>query len=252
MVPRKTYSTHQPFNYNLALETSSRRSISFALNENPDQNIAQDKINTSPSPTKSSLRRSTRRSSVHQINLAESPLDKSFMSMELSPKFLESPEKKLRKTPSKTPIKTLKRNASKTPCKTPKTTPKKTAGRTILPRRTLDLSDDDFFESPKSVDETLNETFETPPKRSRNKTVKKTPSKTPSRTPKRTPSTRISALEPVIGERKTPIRKDRSDVQLAKESLHVSTVPKSLPCRENEFKDAYNFIESKILDESGG
>lgn len=44
----------------------------------------------------------------------------------------------------------------------------------------------------------------------------------------------------------------KSDVQLVKESLHVSAVPKSLPCRETEFSNIESFIECKILDECGG
>lgn len=34
--------------------------------------------------------------------------------------------------------------------------------------------------------------------------------------------------------------------------LHVSAVPDSLPCREKEFQDIYNFVESKLLDQTGG
>lgn len=34
--------------------------------------------------------------------------------------------------------------------------------------------------------------------------------------------------------------------------LHVSSVPESLPCREQEFQDIYNFVESKIIDGTGG
>lgn len=34
--------------------------------------------------------------------------------------------------------------------------------------------------------------------------------------------------------------------------LHVSAVPDSLPCRETEFEDIFNFVESKILDGTGG
>lgn len=227
------------------LETTPRRSISFA--QNIASSSTQENVNTSPSPTTPSLRRSSRRSSVHQISLAESPLDISFLNLEDSSQKLETPEKKSRRTPSKT----LKNSVSKTPNKTPKTTPKKAASRTIL-SRALDLSVDDDYEPPKSLNETLDDMLETTPKKSRRTPATKTPSKTPNRTPKRSASTRISALEPVIGERKTPIRRDRSDVQLAKESLHVSAVPKTLPCREKEFTDAYNFIESKIVDETGG
>lgn len=34
--------------------------------------------------------------------------------------------------------------------------------------------------------------------------------------------------------------------------LHVSAIPESLPCREQEFQDIYNFVESKLLDRTGG
>ena len=35
-------------------------------------------------------------------------------------------------------------------------------------------------------------------------------------------------------------------------SLHVSAVPSSLPCRENEFSDIYGFVAGKLLDGSSG
>ena len=34
--------------------------------------------------------------------------------------------------------------------------------------------------------------------------------------------------------------------------LHVSAVPETLPCREAEFDDIYRFVESKVLDGTGG
>lgn len=34
--------------------------------------------------------------------------------------------------------------------------------------------------------------------------------------------------------------------------LHVSAVPESLPCREQEFQDIYSFVEAKIMDGTGG
>lgn len=34
--------------------------------------------------------------------------------------------------------------------------------------------------------------------------------------------------------------------------LHVAAVPESLPCREQEFQDIYSFVESKVLDGTGG
>ncbi|XP_034651981.1 origin recognition complex subunit 1 [Drosophila subobscura] len=44
----------------------------------------------------------------------------------------------------------------------------------------------------------------------------------------------------------------KSKLQLAREQLHVSVVPKSLPCREKEFENIYSFLEGKIQDQCGG
>lgn len=38
----------------------------------------------------------------------------------------------------------------------------------------------------------------------------------------------------------------------ARARLHVSSVPESLPCREQEFQDIFNFVESKVMDGTGG
>jgi hypothetical protein len=34
--------------------------------------------------------------------------------------------------------------------------------------------------------------------------------------------------------------------------LHVSVVPESLPCRDQEFNDIYSFVEGKVADGTGG
>ena len=34
--------------------------------------------------------------------------------------------------------------------------------------------------------------------------------------------------------------------------LHMSALPDSLPCREDEFADIYQFVQSKISDSTGG
>lgn len=34
--------------------------------------------------------------------------------------------------------------------------------------------------------------------------------------------------------------------------LHVAAVPDTLPCREQEFEDIYRFVESKVIDGTGG
>ena len=56
----------------------------------------------------------------------------------------------------------------------------------------------------------------------------------------------------VIPERKTPIKLAASDFDIARERLHVSAVPDSLPCREEEFQAIYSFVEGKIKSGTGG
>lgn len=63
---------------------------------------------------------------------------------------------------------------------------------------------------------------------------------------------REGMLTPAMQQRDRQGDDVKSDIQLVKESLHVSAVPKSLPCRENEFNNIESFIECKILDECGG
>ncbi|XP_041863289.1 LOW QUALITY PROTEIN: origin recognition complex subunit 1 [Melanotaenia boesemani] len=80
----------------------------------------------------------------------------------------------------------------------------------------------------------------------------RTPRKTPSRksgpsTP-RTPRT----ATPSIPCRTRPARQPANVLEEARTRLHVSSVPESLPCREQEFQDIYSFVESKITDGTGG
>ncbi|XP_029474065.1 origin recognition complex subunit 1 [Rhinatrema bivittatum] len=85
-------------------------------------------------------------------------------------------------------------------------------------------------------------------------------SRTPSaRTPAKTPKTPVSKTPktprlatPRIPERSQPPGKPGSVLEEARLRLHVSAVPESLPCREQEFQDIYNFVESKIIDGTGG
>ncbi|KAM5320175.1 origin recognition complex subunit 1 isoform 1-T6 [Glossophaga mutica] len=77
--------------------------------------------------------------------------------------------------------------------------------------------------------------------------------KTPSKTPKKTPKSRMphSAI-PQIRSRSLAAQEPASMLEEVRLSLHVSAVPDSLPCREKEFQDIYNFVESKLLDHTGG
>lgn len=48
------------------------------------------------------------------------------------------------------------------------------------------------------------------------------------------------------------INGEQSELETIRERLHVSAVPKSLPCREKEFENIYSFVKGKINDECGG
>nr|XP_029489127.1 origin recognition complex subunit 1 isoform X1 [Oncorhynchus nerka] len=81
------------------------------------------------------------------------------------------------------------------------------------------------------------------------KTSARTPHKTPSK--KVTPSTPRHAT-PNIPSRTVPARQPGNILEEARARLHVSSLPESLPCREQEFQDIYNFVESKVMDGTGG
>ncbi|NXH38917.1 ORC1 protein, partial [Dicaeum eximium] len=96
--------------------------------------------------------------------------------------------------------------------------------------------------------------FSTPkstPKSSRKSAVH-TPAKTPKKTPLQgTPRTPRNAT-PEIPRRIHAAQEPASVLEEARLRLHVSAVPESLPCREEEFQDIYNFVESKLIDGTGG
>uniref|UniRef100_A0A8B9ES62 Origin recognition complex subunit 1 n=1 Tax=Anser cygnoides TaxID=8845 RepID=A0A8B9ES62_ANSCY len=89
------------------------------------------------------------------------------------------------------------------------------------------------------------------PKSSRKPSVH-TPAKTLKKTPlPGTPKTPRNAT-PEIPRRSHAAQKPASMLEEARLRLHVSAIPKSLPCREEEFQDIYNFVESKLIDGTGG
>ncbi|NXX92742.1 ORC1 protein, partial [Centropus bengalensis] len=89
------------------------------------------------------------------------------------------------------------------------------------------------------------------PKSARKSSVH-TPAKTPKKTPlPGTPKTPRNAT-PEIPRRHCAAQKPASVLEEARLRLHVSATPESLPCREEEFQDIYNFVESKLLDGTGG
>ncbi|TNM87747.1 hypothetical protein fugu_005968 [Takifugu bimaculatus] len=74
-------------------------------------------------------------------------------------------------------------------------------------------------------------------------------SRTPRKTPGKIPGT---PRTPSIPSRSLPARQPANVLEEARTRLHVSSVPESLPCREQEFQDIYSFVESKIMDGTGG
>ncbi|NXK98605.1 ORC1 protein, partial [Formicarius rufipectus] len=93
-------------------------------------------------------------------------------------------------------------------------------------------------------------TFSTP--KSSSKPSVHTPAKTPKKPPlPGTPKTPRNAT-PEIPKRSHAAQKPASVLEEARLRLHVSAVPESLPCREEEFQDIYNFVESKLIDGTGG
>ncbi|KAM9483331.1 origin recognition complex subunit 1 [Clarias gariepinus] len=101
-------------------------------------------------------------------------------------------------------------------------------------------------------------------KRSRRSAGPRTPSgektRASARTPRKTPNKKSAPptprtprhATPSIPSRSLPARKPGNVLEEARARLHVSSVPDSLPCREQEFQDIYNFVESKIMDGTGG
>nr|XP_026690548.1 origin recognition complex subunit 1-like [Ciona intestinalis] len=57
---------------------------------------------------------------------------------------------------------------------------------------------------------------------------------------------------PYIPKRKTVVKTAENTFDEAQKRLHVSAVPESLPCREEEFQSIFSFIEGKIISGTGG
>ncbi|KAI3369133.1 hypothetical protein L3Q82_026098, partial [Scortum barcoo] len=116
----------------------------------------------------------------------------------------------------------------------------------------------------------------TPRSRQKTQSSTRTPRKTPNkkvkvRQPENSTSHRVLFFSPLLSEqitpstprtprgatpsipcRSLPARQPANVLEEARTRLHVSSVPESLPCREQEFQDIYSFVESKIMDGTGG
>ncbi|XP_035911283.1 origin recognition complex subunit 1 [Anopheles stephensi] len=63
---------------------------------------------------------------------------------------------------------------------------------------------------------------------------------------------RDGTIKPAIHSRDAPLDNQMNELAIARERLHVSATPASLPCREKEYEEIYNFLEGKIFDGCGG
>lgn len=93
--------------------------------------------------------------------------------------------------------------------------------------------------------------FHTPRSKQKTHSMTRTPRKNPKKIMPGTPRTPHQAT-PSIPCRLLPTRQPANILEEARARLHVSSVPESLPCREQEFQDIYSFVESKIIDGTGG
>ncbi|XP_073499570.1 origin recognition complex subunit 1 isoform X2 [Phyllobates terribilis] len=116
-------------------------------------------------------------------------------------------------------------------------------------------SEDDEEENDDDEDAEI-EDKKSPKRVARKRWMPRTPTssrKSSARTPNKTPGAKAAhTATPKIPERNQPVQKPSNVLEEARIRLHVSAVPESLPCREQEYQDVYNFVESKLLDGTGG
>jgi origin recognition complex subunit 1 len=91
----------------------------------------------------------------------------------------------------------------------------------------------------------------------RRKSILKTPTVQKNNTPRRSIQF-AGVVEEFEYEKKSAKDKiliadnDGSKLAIARKRLHVSAVPKSLPCREKEYMEIYSFLEGNLIDKVGG
>ncbi|XP_058461352.1 origin recognition complex subunit 1 [Malaya genurostris] len=231
--------------------SSDTESLNYSIvkddeNKTPNIKIKLRLSGRQKGPVETLTRRSTRKRSTCE--------EKMSTDTDVSPrknKKTVSIENPTPKTPTTRP---RRKSILKTPCS-------KTKDSVDTPKRNIQLSNivEEFSDgrrtskridtaSPKS--ERMIDEPKTPRSRGR-------PSSDASRsTPKSSTKLKLirsGALKPNIQERDAPVMTSLCDqLAMARERLHVSAVPSSLPCREKEYEEIYSFLENKIADRCGG
>ncbi|XP_055624248.1 origin recognition complex subunit 1 [Toxorhynchites rutilus septentrionalis] len=135
-----------------------------------------------------------------------------------------------------------------------KTPSSKATEATGTPKRNIQLSN--IIEEISGERRSSRKVEQTPKKSNTNDEPKTPRSKISKSTPRSSSKMnliRSGAIKPNIQERNLPIETPNGDqLSMARERLHVSAVPESLPCREKEYNEIYNFLEGKIFDGCGG
>ncbi|XP_077133990.1 origin recognition complex subunit 1 [Ranitomeya variabilis] len=126
----------------------------------------------------------------------------------------------------------------------------------FVPEKKSTVSSSSEDEEEDDDEEAEMEDKKSPKRVARKRCTPRTPTssrKSSARTPNKTPGSKAARVAtPKIPERNQPVQKPSNVLEEARIRLHVSAVPESLPCREQEYQDVYNFVESKLLDGTGG
>ncbi|XP_075689117.1 origin recognition complex subunit 1 isoform X2 [Rhinoderma darwinii] len=126
----------------------------------------------------------------------------------------------------------------------------------FVPLKDSKVFSSDEEEEEEDDDEAEREDKKSPRRATRKSLTPRTPTssrRSSARTPNKTPVSKAAHVAtPKIPERNQPVQKPANVLEEARIRLHVSAVPESLPCREQEYQDVYNFVESKLLDGTGG
>jgi len=110
---------------------------------------------------------------------------------------------------------------------------------------------DESEDEEESESEEEEEEEEPSPKKRRKLPAKSTSSRKPAARSTRQPMKRKS-FQPKMAPRPKPLGRAADSLTEAQQRLHVSAVPESLPCREEEFAEVYTYLESKLKEGGGG
>uniref|UniRef100_A0A034VNB0 Origin recognition complex subunit 1 n=1 Tax=Bactrocera dorsalis TaxID=27457 RepID=A0A034VNB0_BACDO len=260
--------------------TAARRNLNLSLDTGADTSVDSDCLNYSivKTPTaaqepandmKIKLRLSAKQRTTKLAAMDEQFNDPLSINVEIERVSKNTPEE-IYSTPTKK-SKGITEETEMTPTTRRKSILKSAVRRTgdSTPKRSIQLSD--VVEKRVFNNEDLISTPKRKPKgddndikrsaiknaaiiRRRNSTTAVAGAMTPSQKLKKI---RSGELSPTMESRptssiSTASKIKKSDLQLARERLHVSVVPQSLPCREKEFDNVFAFLEGKIEDQCGG